>query len=64
MQTIELANLKKELGSIPHIVGVKEKNKVIAATIILENKAILGYKTFYAPRGYLIDYNNYELLNE
>ena len=37
MQTIELANLKKELGSIPHIVGVKEKNKVVAATIIMEN---------------------------
>jgi len=62
MQTIELANLKKELGNIPHILGVKEKGKVVAATIILEEKSILGYKTFYAPRGYLIDYNNYELL--
>ena len=62
MQTIELANLKEELGGIPHIVGVKEKNKVIAATIIVENKALLGYKTFYAARGYLIDYDNFELL--
>jgi len=62
LQTIELSNLKKELGSIPHIVGVKENNKVIAATIILEDKSIFGYKTFYAPRGYLIDYDNYELL--
>lgn len=62
LQTIELANLKKELGSIPHIVGIKENKKVLAATIILEEKSILGYKTFYAPRGFLIDYNNYELL--
>lgn len=62
LQTIELANLKKELGSIPHIVGVKENEKVVAATIILEEKSILGYKTFYAPRGFLIDYDNYELL--
>ena len=62
LQTIELANLKKELGNIPHILGVKEKGKVIAATIILEEKSILGHKTFYAPRGYLIDYDNYELL--
>ena len=62
LQTIELANLKKELGSIPHIVGIKENKKVLAATIILEEKSILGYKTFYAPRGFLIDYDNYELL--
>lgn len=62
LQTIELVNLKKDLGSIPHILGVKEKNKVVAATIILEEKSILGYKTFYAPRGFLIDYNNFELL--
>jgi peptidoglycan pentaglycine glycine transferase (the second and third glycine) len=62
LQTIELANLKKELGSIPHLVGVKKKNKVIAATLILEEKSILGQKTFYAPRGYLIDYHDFELL--
>ena len=62
MQTIELANLKRELGDIPHIVGVKKKNKVVAATIILEEKSIFGYKTFYAPRGYLVDYDDFELL--
>ena len=30
LQTIELANLKEELGNIPHILGVKEKGKVLA----------------------------------
>lgn len=62
LQTIELANLKKELGSIPHILGVKKDKKIVAATIILEEKSIFGYKTFYAPRGFLIDYSDYELL--
>ena len=62
MQTVELANLKRDLGDIPHFLGVKKKNKVIAATLILEEKSILGYKTFYAPRGYLIDYDDFELL--
>lgn len=62
LQTIELANLKKELGNIPHILGVKKDKKVLAATIILEEKSIFGYKTFYAPRGFLIDYDDYELL--
>ena len=62
MQSIELANLKKELGSIPHLVGVKKNKKVIAATLILEEKSILGQKTFYAPRGYLVDYHDFDLL--
>ena len=62
MQSIELANLKRELGSVPHFVGVKKNNEVVAATLILEDKSILGQKTFYAPRGYLIDYHNFELL--
>lgn len=62
MQSIELANLKRELGSIPHLVGVKKNKKVIAATLILEEKSILGQKTFYAPRGYLIDYHDFDLL--
>ncbi len=62
MQTVELANLKRELGSIPHFVGVKKGKKVVAATLILEENSILGHKTFYAPRGYLIDYHDYDLL--
>lgn len=62
MQTIQLGNLKEELGDIVHYVGVKDKNKVIAATLILEQKSFLKYKTFYAPRGFLIDYHNKKLL--
>lgn len=63
MQTVELANLKKELGDIPHFLGVKEKGKIVCATLILEENSILGYKSFYAPRGFLIDYNDKELLS-
>ncbi len=62
MQTKELASLKKELGDIPHFLGVKEKNKLVGATLVLEENSILGSKTFYAPRGFLIDYSNFELL--
>ncbi len=62
MQTIELANLKRDLGDVPYLVGVKKDDKVVAATLILEEKSLLGHKTFYAPRGYLIDYADYDLL--
>ena len=62
LQTTELGDLKEELGNIVHYVGVIDKNKLIAATLLLEEKSYFGKKTFYAPRGFLIDYNNLELL--
>lgn len=63
MQTIELGNLKEELGDIVHYVGVKENKKILAATLILEQNSFFKLKTFYAPRGFLIDYHNKELLS-
>lgn len=44
-------------------VGVKENNKIIAATRVMYKNVRLGKKIFYAPRGILIDYNNTELLS-
>ena len=63
MQTVELANLKRELGDIPHFLGVKEKGKVVCAALVLEEPSILGRKSFYSPRGFLIDYNDTDLLS-
>lgn len=62
MQTVELGNLKEELGDIVHYVGVKENKKILAATLILEQNSFFRFKTFYAPRGFLIDYHDKELL--
>ena len=63
MQTLNWGELKKENGWNPIIVGVKEDNKVIAASLILSKEIFLGRKMFYAPRGFLIDYSNKELLS-
>lgn len=62
LQTTELGDLKEELGNIVHYVGVLDNKKIIAASLLLEEKSIMGKKTFYAPRGFLIDYSNIELL--
>ena len=62
MQTVELSELKKELGSKVHFVGIKENGKIIAGSMILEDKTVLGQKKFYAPRGLIVDYHNKELL--
>lgn len=43
--------------------GLMDNDNIIGATlIIIENKE--NFKYAYAPRGFLIDYNNYELLKE
>lgn len=39
---------------------INEKNQILAATLILIDKAH-NFKYAYAPRGFLIDYNNFEL---
>lgn len=62
MQTVELSNLKKELGSKVHFVGVKKGNRVVAGSMILEDFTILNKKMFYAPRGLIVDYSDKELL--
>lgn len=62
MQTVELSELKKESGSKVHFVGVKENDKLIAGSMILEDSTILNQKQFYAPRGLIVDYHNKELL--
>ncbi len=63
MQTPELAHLKEKYGSKVHYVGVLEDNKILAASLLLEDTTILKKKMFYAPRGLMVDYNNYELLS-
>ena len=63
MQTVELGNLKDEMGDISYYFGVKEKNKLVCASLILEEPSVMGRKSFYAPRGFLIDYSDIELLN-
>ena len=47
---------------IPHYVGVKENNKLIATALLLEKKLPLGYSYFYIPRGFCLDYKKTELL--
>lgn len=41
-----------------------DSDKLVAATLILVNKVLVGYKWGYCPRGFLIDFNNFELLSE
>ena len=56
---------EKERGVIPHYVGYEDsKHNLVAVALLLERKLVLNYTYFYSPRGYVIDYNNKELLKE
>ena len=53
---------KKVLNKDYDLIGVKVNDKLVAASLILKTNLYFGYKYYYAPRGFLIDYSNKELL--
>ncbi len=64
-QTYEYALLMKENGYDYEFVGlVDEYNNVHAASLILIKKLTKLYKYGYAPKGFILDYFDYNLLKE
>lgn len=61
-QSTEWASIKKSNNWISYYVGIKQGKKITACSMILGKKIILNHYLYYAPRGLLLDYNNYELL--
>ena len=64
MQNSFWGKIKSKNGWDYEIVGSKEKGKLVAATLLLSKKTPIGKKMFYAPRGYLLDYDNLALFEE
>lgn len=62
MQTLDLKRFKENNNIKCYIVGVKENKKVLAATLLYSIGSFLKKKRFYSSRGFIIDYNNKELL--
>ena len=49
----------------PHYLGlVNDENDIIAATLLLEESLPLNCSNLYAPRGFIIDYNEKSILKE
>ena len=61
MQEISWTKVKDNFDSI--LCGVYKNEKLVAACSILIRKIIRGFTMFYIPRGYLIDFDNKELLS-
>ena len=59
-QTVEYANIMAKQGFVPLYVGLK-KDIILAAVMLLIDKS-KSFKYAYAPRGFLLNYNNLSLL--
>ncbi len=62
-QTINYAILLSEYGFEYDLIGFVDDNEHIHAASLILTKNIANFKYGYAPKGFLLDYTDYELLN-
>lgn len=62
-QTVEYADVMARQGLGTLFVGMLDSSHIVAASLILVEKSD-GFNYAYAPRGFLINYNNYDLLKK
>ena len=56
-ETTEIATLREKSGWVPYYLGIKdEKDKILAATLLVAKPTFLGKSTFIAPGGPLLDF--------
>jgi len=63
-QTSKYANLMKKFGYNPIYIGAFVDDQIKGAALILSKYIAINIKYGYSPRGFLIDYNDYEFLRE
>lgn len=63
-QTTYWGDIKKDNGWYSHFLGLKDGKKIVAATLLLSKKIKIFGTMFYSPRGFLLDYNNLDVLEE
>ena len=59
----EISKLREESNWNTNFVGVEKNNKIVAATMLLSHLRHFKKYEFYSPRGYLIDFNDKELVD-
>lgn len=64
MQSYSFGQIQKIKGFKPYYVGIKKNNQLIATALLLEKKIFKNIGYMYSPRGFILDYNNYEVLEE
>lgn len=64
MQSYDFGKIREFKGVKAHYLGLKDKNKIKCAALLLEKILPLGYSYLYSPCGYAIDFNDMDLLKE
>ncbi len=62
LESYEWGQLSNKEGWTSYYVGLKDNKKILATALLLKKSLPLGYSYFYIPRGFTIDYQNKELL--
>ena len=62
MQSYYFGEVMKYKNFNPYYVGLEENGKIIASALLLEKKLFKNICYFYCPRGFILDYNNYDVL--
>ncbi len=62
-QTPEIARLREQNGWTVYYFGVKNAEKLVAASLVVAKPAFLGKSIFYAPGGPLVDFEDAKILN-
>ena len=62
LSATEIGKLREKANWKTYYVGVKDKKKIIAATMMFGRKSHFGRYEFYSPRGYLLDVNDEDLV--
>lgn len=55
---------KEKRGLTPFFLGLVEKDKVLAATLLLKKSLPLGLCYLYSPRGFILDFNDFKILDK
>lgn len=62
MKSYYWGEVMKYKNFVPHYVGLKKEGVLVATALLLEKKMFKNLSYFYCPRGYMIDYNDFDLL--
>ena len=62
-QTINMYHRYQNNGWETYLLGVKKDDKVIGAALTVSSYSKFGFKIFNIYKGYILDYNNHELVS-
>lgn len=62
MQSYLWGEVMKYKNFTPYYVGLKDGGKLVATALLLKKKLLKNYCYFYCPRGYILDYDNFDII--